>query len=65
MELNIAKGKTKEEIIDFLWEHLPESISTDKLYNIADLIYGTRNNKIIINEYVTVEIVMSITKETK
>jgi hypothetical protein len=68
MELKIAEGKTKEEIIDFLWKHLPESIesiSIDELDDAADLIYGARNNTIEINEYITIKIVMSITKETK
>jgi hypothetical protein len=65
MELKIVAGKTKEEITDFLWKHLPESISIDELYDAADLIYGARNNTIEINEYITIKIVMSITKETK
>ncbi len=58
MIIEITEGKTLMEIIDFLYENLPDNVSEDEISDISYLILGTRGNEIVVNDKVTIKVVL-------
>ncbi len=58
MTIEITEGKTLWEIVDFLYENLPDNVSEDEITDIAYLILDTRGNKIVVNDEITIKVVI-------